>query len=251
MKKRLLFLGLALLSMPHMMAQSVAVPSYRMGNHYFTKELPLDEVFKISQSVGIIKDDDGNRVVNVLVSEGFTVPVALKKYEIPRDRVKNVDQLEEAAHTDATMWKLTHSKAPDKLAVGRPLPGTFAERDIQGTLWTQDSLRGHVTVINVWYSGCGPCRKEMPILSAWKDKMPGVLFLSANFENADKVRAITAKEQFNWVHIANDTYFTKCVGSGGYPLTIVLDSAGIVRYCQNGTSERIRQDILQLIGTLK
>ncbi len=46
------------------------------------------------------------------------------------------------------------------------------------------------------------------------------------------------------MHIASDTYFTKCVGTGGHPLTIV-------RYCQNGTSERIRQDIRQLIGTLR
>ena len=49
------------------------------------------------------------------------------------------------------------------------------------------------------------------------------------------------------MHIASDTYFTKCVGTGGHPLTIVPDGGGIVRYCQNGTSERIRQ----LIGTLR
>lgn len=251
MKKWLLFLGLVLLTMPRMMAQSLVVPSYRIGCHYFTKELPLAEVFKISRSIGMVKDNDGNKVVDVLVSDGFTVPVALRKYEIPREQVKNVDQLEEAANSFATMQKQTHSGASGKIAVGQPLPGTFAERDIQGALWTQDSLRGHLTVINVWYSGCGPCRKEMPILSAWKDKMPGVLFLSANFENTDKVRAITVQEQFNWTHIASDTYFTKYVGSGGYPLTIVLDSQGIVRYCQNGTSERIRQEIWQLIGTLK
>ena len=251
MKKWLLVLGLALLVTPRMMAQSVVVPSYRIGNHYFTKELPLDEVFKISQSIGTLKDKDGNRVVNVLVPDGFTLPASFRKYEIPLEQVKDAAQLEDAASSFATMQKLIHSGASGKIVVGHPLPGTFTEKDIEGTVWTQDSLRGHITVINVWYSGCGPCRKEMPILSTWKNEMPGVLFLSANFEKADKVRSITAQEQFNWTHIAGDTYFTKRVGSGGYPLTIVLDSEGIVRYCQNGTNERIRQEIRQLIGTLR
>lgn len=146
------------------------------------------------------------------------------------------------------MKKLINSTDVEKFIVGKALPDDFAEKDIDGKTWTKEELKGRVTVINVWYSGCGPCRREMPMLSTWKDKYPDVHFVSANFENVDKVKQITEKEGFNWTHIANDTYFTKRVGNEGYPLTIVVDKNGIVRYCKHGANDNnVRSEILQLI----
>ena len=40
----------------------------------------------------------------------------------------------------------------------------FYVKDLNGKLWTEQSLKGHKVVINAWYSGCGPCLREMPIL---------------------------------------------------------------------------------------
>ena len=247
MKKLLFLLGLLLCVMPKIVAQDKIVPSYRIGGHYFSKELSMDEAFKISSSIMALADKDGNRVVNLLVGDDFKVPESIKKYEIPFENVLNGEQLEEGAQNFAKMKKLINSSDVEKFVVGKALPDDFAEKDIDGKTWTKDDLKGRVTVVNVWYSGCGPCRKEMPVLSTWKNKYPDVLFISANFEEADKVKRITEKAGFNWTHIVDDTYFTKRVGKQGYPLTIVVDKDGIVRYCKNGTNYNIRSEILQVV----
>lgn len=35
------------------------------------------------------------------------------------------------------------------------------------------STRGKVTVVNVWWSGCGPCRSEMPMLQQASEELAG------------------------------------------------------------------------------
>ncbi len=250
MKTLQLVFGLLFCVITQIMAQDTVIPGYRISGHYFTKDLSVQQVFKVSKSIMALKDKDGNGVLHVLVDDDFVIPEQFKKYEIPLEKVRNVDELEESAKTFSKMRELTQSGGTHRIVVGKALPGDFSEQDLSGKVWTKDSFQNCVTVINIWYSGCGPCRKEMPILSDWKEKYPGVLFLSANFEKADKVKQITEKEKFNWNHIYNDVYFTKLVGSGGYPLTIVLDKDGIVRYYKNGTNDAIRNEILQVIEGL-
>lgn len=251
MNKFLLLLGLLLSVMSQMMAQHKIVPSYRIGGHYFSNELPMDEAFKISNSIMALADKDGNHVINLLVADDFKVPQSILKYEIPFEKVQNAEQLEEGAQNFAKMKKLINSSDVPKFKVGNYLPDDFAEKDLNGKTWTRKDLKGRVVVVNVWYSGCGPCRKEMPILSTWKDRYHDVLFISANFEDANKVKQITENTGFNWTHIVNDTYFTKRVGNEGYPLTIVIDQNGIIRYCKNGTNDNIRNEILQVIDQLR
>ena len=73
MKKLLLLFGFLCVA-SQMIAQDKIVPMYRIGGHYFSKELPMDEAFKISSSIMALADKDGNRVVNLLVGDDFKVP---------------------------------------------------------------------------------------------------------------------------------------------------------------------------------
>ena len=136
MKKLLFLLGLLLCVMPKMIAQDKIVPMYRIGGHYFSKELPMDEAFKISSSIMALADKDGNRVVNLLVGDDFKVPESIKKYEIPFEKVLNGEQLEEGAQNFAKMKKLINSTDVEKFIVGKALPDDFSEKDIDGKTWT-------------------------------------------------------------------------------------------------------------------
>ena len=176
MKKLLLLFGFLCVA-SQMIAQDKVVPMYRIGGHYFSKELPMDEAFKISSSIMALADKDGNRVVNLLVGDDFKVPESIKKYEIPFERVLNGEQLEEGVQNFDKMKKLINSTDVEKFIVGKALPDDFSEKDIDGKTWTKEELKGRVTVINVWYSSCGPCLREMPMLSTWKDKYPDVQFV--------------------------------------------------------------------------
>lgn len=67
--------------------------------------------------------------------------------------------------------------------VGNPAP-EFALRDTRGRLVKLSDARGKVVLVNFWYSGCIPCRKETPDLATLyrlhKDK--GLLILGVNLD---------------------------------------------------------------------
>ena len=123
----------------------------------------------------------------------------------------------------------------------------FSDKDIDGNIWNSDSIRGRVAVFNLWYSGCGPCLAEMPILSEWKQQLPEVLFFSATFHDAATTKRITDKRQFNWINLVEDKTMMPWIGTKGFPFTIVVDKQGFVRYAVHGTSEQKRAEILDAI----
>lgn len=232
---------------------SLVKAAFLIDGKYYSKELPTDVALAHAKSMGFVALDKGYTIVNVTLRKGTGVPQAWAKYEIPRNRVKGIAELDEEIKNRELMYKRMYPKGGDKyieLEVGKPLPGNFVEYDTDGNPWTEELLKGHKVVINCWFSGCGPCLREMPELSEWKKQFPDVLFLSANFEKADKVKKITAQRGFNWNHIYDDKYFVKFVGTGGFPLFIILDDKGIVRYFTNGTSEAKRAEMTKLINSL-
>ena len=145
------------------------VPGLLINHHFFAKEMPMQEIFSVQKGFQRLDDGEQHSVLRVLVPADFVIPKAWKKYEIAREDVVNADKFEAGARLFDEMAAATHSGDKQLTApkIGQKLPGTFTLHDINGGTWTQDSLQGHVTVINVWYSGCGPCRKEMPEMSSW------------------------------------------------------------------------------------
>jgi len=55
-------------------------------------------------------------------------------------------------------------KVVEVAASHRGDPVDVSGTTVQGKPLSFDSLRGKVTVVNVWWSGCVPCRTEMPML---------------------------------------------------------------------------------------
>ena len=123
----------------------------------------------------------------------------------------------------------------------------FSEKDIDGHIWTNDSVKGRVMVLNLWYSGCGPCRAEMPELSTWKELLPNVMFFSATYHDAELAKKITDKHHFTWTHLVEAEDMMSWIGTEGFPLTIVVDKQGLVRYSVHGTSEVKRAELLAKI----
>ncbi len=232
---------------------SLVQAAYCIDGKFYSKEMPMNWSASLMQSYGSLKLADGSMVPSITLRKGAALPGECAKFEIPRQRVKQLKQLDELLAANRLMKERMYPEGGDKyteLKVGKKLPGAFAEFDIDGNPWTEEMLKRHKVVVNCWFSGCGPCLREMPELSEWKKQFPDVLFLSANFEKADKVKKITAQRGFTWNHIYDDKYFVKFVGTGGFPLFIILDEKGIVRYFTNGTSEEKRSEIFKIIKSL-
>jgi hypothetical protein len=87
----------------------------------------------------------------------------------------------------------------------------------------------------------------MPILSEWKEQLPGVMFFSATYHDAETAKRITDKHHFTWTHLVEVKDMMAWIGYEGFPLTIVVDKKGIVRHAVHGTNETKREELLAKI----
>ena len=77
----------------------------------------------------------------------------------------------------------------------RAAPVKLDGRLLDGTPWRLADQAGKVVVVNVWYSTCGPCEAEMPLLErAWKQlsaKHPDLRFMGIDFGESPETVSYT------------------------------------------------------------
>lgn len=216
---------------------------------YFFKEMP--EKLPAKASISMIDDGNGNTILGIKYPDGTELSEEAKKHAIPFDDVHNAQIIIDKLNDLDTMYTLTKQarQSGSTIKVGDKFPAFKAE-DIDGRVWTENDIKGKVMVLNLWFSGCGPCRAEMPELSTWKDKYPQVLFFSSSFHDAETTRKITSQHNFNWIHLINDETFLAWLDGKGYPMTIITDHNGIIRHIENGTTPVQREKLLDTIARL-
>ena len=117
-----------------------------------------------------------------------------------------------------------------------PLPA-ITLRDMAGDPVALQSMRGKPTVINLWATRCGPCRREMPVLERAQRRMPGVRFVFADQgESAGAVRTFLGaqKLQLDNVLIDANMQLWQYYRVRGYPSTLFLDAQGHLREVHMG-----------------
>ncbi|MBU2695041.1 TlpA disulfide reductase family protein [Nocardioides sp. WV_118_6] len=124
----------------------------------------------------------------------------------------------------------------------REKPLAFSGTTVQGEPLDITDLRGKVVVINVWWSGCGPCRAEMPMLVEAEKELgkDNVSFLGINIRDLAPETA-EAFERDRGVDYPSlyDPGSETLLKMGRYapyapPATLVLDREGRVAALING-----------------
>ena len=105
----------------------------------------------------------------------------------------------------------------------------------------QFSLSRHVTtdgrpvLVNLWASWCGPCRAEIPTISAWAEKNPDVYVLGIAVEDAESsARELAAELQPSYDLAIGDGSFRADYPSLGLPASYLIDGEGRVAAVFNG-----------------
>jgi thiol-disulfide isomerase/thioredoxin len=131
-------------------------------------------------------------------------------------------------------------------AAERGEPVDISGTTVQGTPLSLASFRGKVVVVNVWWSGCGPCRSEMPMLvQAEKQLATGstkgkVAFVGINIRDArPQNAAVFERDRGVDYPSLYDPASKTLLAFGSYapyapPATIVLDQQGRVADLING-----------------
>jgi cytochrome c biogenesis protein CcmG/thiol:disulfide interchange protein DsbE len=132
----------------------------------------------------------------------------------------------------------TAAQAND-LEIGQPAP-SLKLHTLNGQLIDTRTLLGKVVIVVYWASWCGPCQKELPILSAYYDghENQGLQVLALSLDdvtNMDTVRKLAHNLKFP-VGLADSPW------QGGYgriwhvPVSFVIDKKGRLAY--NGWEDK-------------
>lgn len=201
---------------------------------FYDKSVPLKSLIPGESTMAVLKDPDGAMVIGVYLPKGYAVEESLITKAIPAERVKYAEKLLRDYNGRKPQTVATYQGIGVK--VGEPMI-KFEYSDTNNDIWNNEKLKDKVYVINLWQSECGPCRREMPILSEWKNNFTDVVFLSASRHNTEEILPIVQQHNFTWTHLQEASDLVALVGKEGFPLTIVVDKNGIVRFAKVGATE--------------
>lgn len=101
---------------------------------------------------------------------------------------------------------------------------------LQGTPESLASLaQGRPLVVNLWATWCPPCRREMPVLAAAQQQLPGVAFIFANQgENPVTVQKYLTASQLVLANVVLDSRkkLGEQLGSTALPTTLFFSASG-------------------------
>jgi cytochrome c biogenesis protein CcmG/thiol:disulfide interchange protein DsbE len=132
---------------------------------------------------------------------------------------------------------LNENKTDTAPQINKPAPA-FNLASLQDTtqFYTQEALKGQVSIVNFWATWCPPCRQEHPVLVDIANEYP-VFIVGINYK--DK-----ARDALQWLTDLGNPYsliLTDVTGRAGIdwgviavPETFVVDAEGIVRYKHTG-----------------
>jgi thiol-disulfide isomerase/thioredoxin len=104
-------------------------------------------------------------------------------------------------------------------------------RDLDGNEVSTGDLTGTPLVVNVWFSTCQPCKREMPHLAQVDAELGDeVRFIGINpFDNADGAAAFAEEFGVEYpTYLDTDGEFTTANGIATYPSTLFVDADGTI-----------------------
>jgi thiol-disulfide isomerase/thioredoxin len=115
-------------------------------------------------------------------------------------------------------------------------PVTLTGDSLTGDPIDVADYRGKVVVVNVWWSGCGPCRTEMPMLAQASAELgDSVEFVGINIRDASQSQGLAfardAGVEYPSIYDPNGQAmlaFSGKVSLVSTPSTVILDPAGRV-----------------------
>lgn len=243
--KRIILISIALISLNSFaFAQEGQQKSLIIINGMFFSEKPEPTPCDVPIQMGVLKDEMFGKIAIMNYDEPMSQEAMA--LAIPVDQIENgADILErsKSVMTFATVMSGDHLN----IKVGDVFP-EFKVMDDKGNEWSLKDFAGKKVVINFWYTGCKPCRKEMPELGGWVSKHPDVLFVAITYESAEAIEKIVAENGFHFHQLVDADDLVETIGVGSYPLTLVLDESSRIVLLESGTTPVQRARILRAIS---
>ena len=114
--------------------------------------------------------------------------------------------------------------------IGKELPFNVV-KSLEGNLINIKENNGKPTFVNLWFTSCPPCIKEMPELNEMQKKyIDKVNFISVTFEKKEKVEKFLQKNKFSFTHAVDAREQIDMIGTSAYPISFFIGKDNIVYY---------------------
>ncbi|AZQ43100.1 TlpA family protein disulfide reductase [Nonlabens ponticola] len=131
-------------------------------------------------------------------------------------------------------------------------PKPFQITDMNGKVYTPESLRGKVVVINYWFIGCAPCEKEMPMLNQLVEKYEDkdVIFLALTPDKKEQVAKFLKKKDFDFNIIPDASQMITDYNVTGFPTHMLIDKKLVIQYLGLLPEKLVYDKLDEAIGML-
>lgn len=131
-------------------------------------------------------------------------------------------------------------KKKDDKEIRKNLNGTTISelelKDINGTVYTLESLKGKVIVLNFWFTQCKPCVAEFPDLNELKAKFDPekVVFFAVSWNDVATINTFMKNRQLDYTIIPNGNKLISYFKIPHYPYNVIIDQKGTIDYINDG-----------------
>lgn len=132
----------------------------------------------------------------------------------------------------------------------------LAFQDVKGRKLTLAHFKGHVLLVNLWATWCGPCKEELPGFAALAPKLAKfgglVLPISIDVDGVAAVRAYFALQNIRNLPILVDPDGNDldALRTNGIPVTLVIDPAGKAVARLDGAADWNTKPVLEFLHHL-
>jgi len=135
---------------------------------------------------------------------------------------------------------------------GEPAPN-FNAKTTTGEKFTNDSLKGHVVLLQFWTTWCPYCRREQPIVDDLDQEFrdQGLVVLAVNVNESKKTvkKYLDQNPRACRIVLTEDTNLAAMYAAHSFPIYVVIDREGNVVGTQHGAGgERPLRSMLARAG---
>lgn len=174
--------------------------------------------------------------VDAFIKQGFKVTYRDREgHEIPRaefERHSRDEPIAMRVDGDAKTVSIALSDEDAALPVvpvaiepGAPLP-PHPLHDLAGAAHPWPRSDGKYTLLDFYFSGCGPCIQAIPELNAFRTAHPEFATLAVTFDDADESRRFAAERKLAWDIVPGARDFIEALGVSVYPTVMLVDAQG-------------------------
>jgi thiol-disulfide isomerase/thioredoxin len=121
----------------------------------------------------------------------------------------------------------------------------FEFPDLDGKSWSKKSITGKLVVFHFWFTKCGVCIKEIPLLNEIKKNYPDVLWFAISYEDSETLKSFLHTHKVDLTVVPFKKDFAKTLKVNNWPVTFLIKDRVIkeVLYGVYGDSTLLRSRI--------